>query len=48
MATLRFGKHRCHCDHEVETSAESDSEESRAVLADNALKLLPRLAGSAM
>jgi hypothetical protein len=48
MATLRFGKHRCRCDHEVETSAEPDSEESRAVLAENALKLVPRLAGSAM
>ena len=32
------------CRHEVETSTELDSEESRAVLADNALKLLPRLA----
>ncbi len=32
------------CRHEVETSAELDSEESRAVLADNALKLFPRLA----
>ena len=29
---------------EVETSPELDSEESRAVLADNALKLFPRLA----
>jgi hypothetical protein len=28
----------------VETSAELDIEESRAVLADNALKLFPRLA----
>src|ERR1700720_2205678 len=33
--------------HEVETSAELDSEESRAVLADNALKLFPRLAARA-
>jgi len=32
------------CRHEVETSAELDGEESRAVLADNALKLFPRLA----
>jgi 6-methylsalicylate decarboxylase len=32
------------CRHEVETSAELDSEERRAVLADNALKLFPRLA----
>jgi predicted TIM-barrel fold metal-dependent hydrolase len=32
------------CRHEVETSAELNSEESRAVLADNALKLFPRLA----
>jgi len=32
------------CRHEVETSAELDSPESRAVLADNALKLFPRLA----
>jgi aminocarboxymuconate-semialdehyde decarboxylase len=32
------------CRHEVETSAELDSEESRAVLAVNALKLFPRLA----
>jgi 6-methylsalicylate decarboxylase len=32
------------CRHEVETSAELDSEESHAVLADNALKLFPRLA----
>jgi 6-methylsalicylate decarboxylase len=32
------------CRHEVETSAELDSEESRTVLADNALKLFPRLA----
>jgi 6-methylsalicylate decarboxylase len=29
---------------EVESSAELDSEESRAVLADNALKIFPRLA----
>jgi len=35
------------CRHEVETSAEFDSEESRAVLADNALKLFPRLAPGA-
>src|SRR5450631_1886235 len=35
------------CRHELETSAELDSEESRAVLADNALKLFPRLAGRA-
>jgi 6-methylsalicylate decarboxylase len=33
------------CRHEVETSVELDSEESRAVLAGNALKLFPRLAG---
>jgi predicted TIM-barrel fold metal-dependent hydrolase len=32
------------CRYEVETSAELDSEERRAVLADNALKLFPRLA----
>ena len=32
------------CRHEVETSAELDSQESRAVLADNALKLFPPLA----
>jgi len=32
------------CRHEVETSAELNSEESRAVLADNALKLFARLA----
>jgi 6-methylsalicylate decarboxylase len=32
------------CRHEIETSAELNSEESRAVLADNALKLFPRLA----
>lgn len=30
------------CRHEVETSAELDGDESRAVLADNALKLFPR------
>lgn len=35
------------CRHEVETSPELDSQESRAVLADNALKLFPRLAGRA-
>jgi len=35
------------CRHEVETSAELDSEESRAVLAHNALKLFPRLAARA-
>jgi aminocarboxymuconate-semialdehyde decarboxylase len=35
------------CRHEVETSAELDSEEHRAVLADNALKLFPRLAARA-
>jgi 6-methylsalicylate decarboxylase len=35
------------CRHEVETSAELDSEESRAVLAGNALKLFPRLAARA-
>lgn len=35
------------CRHEVETSVELDGEESRAVLADNALKLFPRLAGRA-
>jgi predicted TIM-barrel fold metal-dependent hydrolase len=33
------------CRHEVETSVELDSEESRAVLAGNALKLFPRLVG---
>jgi aminocarboxymuconate-semialdehyde decarboxylase len=33
------------CRGEVETSPELDSEESRAVLADNALKLFPRLSG---
>ena len=32
------------CRHEVETSAELDSKERRAVLSDNALKLFPRLA----
>jgi len=32
------------CRQEVETSAELDSEESRAVLAGNAVKLFPRLA----
>jgi len=32
------------CRHEVETSAELDSDESRRVLAANALKLFPRLA----
>jgi len=32
------------CRHEVETSSELHSEESRAVLAGNALKLFPRLA----
>jgi 6-methylsalicylate decarboxylase len=32
------------CRHEVETSAELNSEESRVVLADNALKLFPQLA----
>jgi 6-methylsalicylate decarboxylase len=35
------------CRHEVETSTELDREESRAVLADNALKLFPRLAARA-
>jgi len=35
------------CRHEVETSAELDSEESRAVLAENALKLFPRLSARA-
>src|SRR5882724_3182210 len=35
------------CRHEVETSAELASEESRAVLAENALKLFPRLAAYA-
>jgi predicted TIM-barrel fold metal-dependent hydrolase len=35
------------CRHEVETSAELSREESRAVLADNALKLFPRLAARA-
>jgi aminocarboxymuconate-semialdehyde decarboxylase len=35
------------CRHEVETSTELDSEESRTVLADNALKLFPRLAARA-
>ena len=32
------------CRHEVETSAELEKEESRAVLAGNAQKLFPRLA----
>jgi aminocarboxymuconate-semialdehyde decarboxylase len=32
------------CRLEVETSAELDSKESRSLLADNALKLFPRLA----
>jgi predicted TIM-barrel fold metal-dependent hydrolase len=32
------------CRHQVETSVELDSEESRAILAHNALKLFPRLA----
>jgi 6-methylsalicylate decarboxylase len=32
------------CRHEVETSLELNSEESRAVLADNTLRLFPRLA----
>jgi 6-methylsalicylate decarboxylase len=35
------------CRHEVETSVGLDREESRAVLADNALKLFPRLAARA-
>jgi 6-methylsalicylate decarboxylase len=35
------------CRHEVETSAELDGEESGAVLADNAMKLFPRLAATA-
>jgi aminocarboxymuconate-semialdehyde decarboxylase len=35
------------CRQEVETSAELDSKESRAVLAGNALKLFPRLAACA-
>jgi predicted TIM-barrel fold metal-dependent hydrolase len=35
------------CRREVESSAELDSEESRAVLADNALKIFPRLAALA-
>jgi predicted TIM-barrel fold metal-dependent hydrolase len=35
------------CRHEVETSAELNSEESSAILADNALKLFPRLAARA-
>jgi 6-methylsalicylate decarboxylase len=35
------------CRHDVETSAELASEESHAVLADNALRLFPRLAASA-
>jgi 6-methylsalicylate decarboxylase len=35
------------CRHEVETSVELNSEECRAVLADNALKLFPRLAARA-
>jgi hypothetical protein len=35
------------CRHEVETSTELDGEESRAVLAGNALKLFPRLAARA-
>jgi hypothetical protein len=34
------------CRHEVETSAELENEESRTVLADNALKLFPRLAAA--
>jgi hypothetical protein len=37
---FRFG-------HEVDTSAKLGSEERRAVLADNALKLFPRLAARA-
>lgn len=36
------------CRHEVESSVELDREESRAVLADNALKLFPRLAAGAL
>ncbi|PMQ04627.1 hypothetical protein DyAD56_13950 [Dyella sp. AD56] len=32
------------CRHEVETSVELNSSESRAVLSDNALKLFPRVA----
>jgi 6-methylsalicylate decarboxylase len=35
------------CRREVESSAELDSEESRAVLADNALKIFPRMAALA-
>jgi aminocarboxymuconate-semialdehyde decarboxylase len=35
------------CRHQVETSSELDRSESRAVLADNALKLFPRLAARA-
>src|SRR5271156_279144 len=35
------------CRHEVESSTELDKKESRAVLADNALKLFPRLAARA-
>ena len=35
------------CRNEVETSAELDREDSRAVLSGNAVKLLPRLAGLA-
>ena len=35
------------CRHDVETSAELNSEESHAVLADNVLKLFPRLAAGA-
>jgi 6-methylsalicylate decarboxylase len=35
------------CRHEVETSAELDGKESRAVLSGNALKLFPRLAALA-
>lgn len=35
------------CRHEVDAGMELDSEESRAVLANNALKLFPRLAGCA-
>jgi aminocarboxymuconate-semialdehyde decarboxylase len=35
------------CRHEVETSTELDGDESCAVLADNALKLFPRLAARA-
>jgi hypothetical protein len=43
-STLSYMDLAIACRHEVETSAELNSEESRAVLANNALKLFPRLA----